>query len=104
MDLNTQIVTLLVSFLYGMIFSFLVSINYKYLYQKKIIFRIVFTFVFIIINVFIYFVILKKINEAILHPYAFGMILVGFCLEHHFHRLVANHLKRWYTEHRKSKR
>lgn len=104
MDLNTQIVTLLVSFIYGIIFSFLVDIHYKYLYQKKIIFRVMFTFVFIITNVLVYFIVLKKINEAILHPYALGMIFVGFCLEHHFHRLVANHLKKCYTERRKGKR
>lgn len=94
MDLHTQIVTLVASFLYGILFSFLVSVNYKYLYQKNMIVRIIFTLSFVFVNVLVYFIILKKINQAILHPYSLGMIFVGFCLEHHIHRLVANHFKK----------
>ena len=94
MNLDTQISTLLVSFLYGMAFSFLVSVNYKYLYHKKILLRILFTFLFIFANVLIYFIILRKINQAILHPYSLGMILVGFCLEHYLYHLVVKLFKR----------
>lgn len=94
MNLNTQIITLIVSFLYGILFSILININYKYLYQKNIILRIIFTLLFIIANVLLYFIIIKKINQAILHPYALTMIFVGFCLEHHFHRLVAKPFKK----------
>lgn len=94
MDLDTQIMTLIVSFLFGSFFSFSVSVNYKYLYQKKVLLRILFTFLFIFVNVLIYFIILKKINEAILHPYSLGMILVGFCLEHYFHNFIVNHFKK----------
>lgn len=94
MDLHTQIITLTVSFLYGMNFSFLVSVNYKYLYQSKIILRILFTFFFILANVLIYFIILKKINEAILHPYSLGMIFIGFFVEHYLHHFIVNHFKK----------
>ena len=94
MDLDTQITTLVISFLYGIVFSFLVSVNYKYLYHKKILLRILFTFMFIFANVLIYFILLKKINQAILHPYSRGMILVGFCLEHYLHHLVVRLFKR----------
>lgn len=93
-DLHTQIITLLVSFGYGIFFSFLVNINAKYLYQKNLFARITFTFLFIFLNVLIYFIILKKVNEAILHPYALGMILVGFFLEQRIHKLVAKHFKK----------
>lgn len=94
MDLHTQILTLLISFLYGILFSIFVNLNYKYLYQKNVILRILFTFAFIIINVLIYFILMKKINQAILHPYSIGMIFLGFSLEHHFHPLVAKHIKK----------
>lgn len=94
MNLKTQIITLIASFLYGIFFSFLVNLNYKYLYQKNVYLKVMFTFLFIFINVILYFLIIKKINQAILHPYSFGMIFVGFCLEHHLHHLVANHFKK----------
>lgn len=94
MDLDTQIMTLVVSFFFGIFFSFLVSVNYKYLYQKNVILRIIFTFGFIFANVLIYFIILRKINQAILHPYSLGMILVGFCAQHYFHHFIVNHFKK----------
>lgn len=94
MDLNTQIMTLIASFLYGAFFSFLVSVNYKYLYQQKIFIRILFTFMFIFLNVLVYFIILKKINQVILHPYSLGMILVGFCMEHYLHHFIVNYFKK----------
>lgn len=94
MNLDTQIATLVISFLYGMVFSFLVNVNYKYLYHNKVLPRILFTFMFIFANVLIYFIILRKINQAILHPYSLGMILVGFCLEHYLRHLVVRLFKR----------
>lgn len=93
-NLDIQIMTLVVSFFYGIFFSFMVCFNEKYLYQKNLLFRILFTFLFIFVNVLIYFILIKKVNHAILHPYALGMIVIGFCLFHHFYSKVAKHFKK----------
>lgn len=78
MNLKVQIIGLIFSFLYGIIFSLLVNINYKYLFSKRLAFKITMTFVFIIDCSLLYFLILKKINEGIIHPYFLLMILIGF--------------------------
>lgn len=78
MNLKVQIIALVFSFLYGMLFSFLVNINYKFLFSKKLIFKIIITFIFIVDCSLLYFLVLKKINEGIVHPYFLLMILLGF--------------------------
>ena len=39
MDINTQIITIFVSFIFGIIFSLQLSLTYKYLYSNKKIFN-----------------------------------------------------------------
>ena len=82
MGLETQIKLLLFSFVFGIFFALMIDINHKYLYNPKKIFKIIFTFFFVLVNVFIYFLILKKINEGLLHVYSFLCIILGFFLEH----------------------
>lgn len=78
MNLKIQVFSLIFSFLYGILFSFLVNINYKYLFNKKKIFQVVFTFIFIIDMALIYFLVLKILNEGIIHSYFLLMIIFGF--------------------------
>ena len=80
MELKIQIYSLLFSFLYGILFFFLVNINYKYLYHKKIIIKIIINILFIINNVLIYFIIMKLINNGVLHIYFLFTILGGYLL------------------------
>lgn len=78
MNLKIQVISLVFSFFYGVLFSLLVNINYKFLFNKKLIWKIVFTFVFIIDVALIYFFVLKFLNEGIIHGYFLLMIILGF--------------------------
>lgn len=80
MSLKLQIISLIVSFLYGIFFSFLLNINYKIIYNNKIIIKIIGTFLFIIFNSLLYFYLLLKINNGIVHIYLLLSLLVGFIL------------------------
>lgn len=82
MTLEIQIKLLLFSFVFGVFFALMIDINHKYLYSNKFIFKIIFTFFFILVNNFIYFLILKKINEGIIHIYSIICIILGFFIEH----------------------
>lgn len=79
--LNIQIKTLLFSFLFGIFFSVFLNINYKLIYNNKKFYRIITSFIFVMINVIIYFIILRKINNGILHIYSIFMIILGFIFE-----------------------
>ena len=81
MILETQIYTLLFSFVFGMIFGFLVRINYFFLNHSNRIIKVLFTISFVTLFTLIYFIILEKLNSGIIHIYYFIMLILGFCLE-----------------------
>lgn len=78
MNLKIQILSLLFSFVFGIIFSLLVNINYRLLFSKSRIFQIIMTLVFVINCALIYFFLLKFINNGVVHPYFYLMVLIGF--------------------------
>lgn len=80
MILKIQIVSITFSFIYGMLFYFLVSINYKLLYTGTKIFKIISNLLFVMSNSLIYFLILLKINSGILHIYFILSLFTGYFL------------------------
>lgn len=94
MILKTQILLLFFSFVFGAFFSFFLNINYKFIFSEKRILKILFTFSFIIVNVLLYFIILKKINNGIIHPYAIICIIFGFLFDGTIHKMIANKYKK----------
>lgn len=78
MGLNVQMVSLLVSFFYGMFFFFSLELNLKFIYSSKLFIRLFVSFVFVLFHVLLYFLILMKINNGYLHFYFFLCILLGY--------------------------
>lgn len=81
MILNIQLKTLLYSFLFGIYFSFIVYLNYKYIYKLKKYYKIITTFLFIFFNAILYFLILLKVNNGIIHIYGIFSLITGFLVE-----------------------
>ncbi len=94
MPLKVQIITLGFSFFYGIVFSFLLTINYKLIYNNKKSIKIISSLFFILVNVLFYFLVLKRINNAIVHPYFLFFFFLGFIGEEFTVKVVANHKKR----------
>lgn len=78
MNLKMQIISLVFSFFYGVVFSVLVNFNYELFFKKRKKYRIIFTFIFIFVMALIYFFVLNKINNGIIHIYFLLVILIGF--------------------------
>ena len=78
MSLRIQIITLLFSFLFGSLFYLSIYINKTYIYSNKLYIKLTTSFLICIINTFIYFIILKFLNNGIFHFYYFIMIIFGF--------------------------
>ena len=78
MTLKIQIISLIVSFLYGIFFSFLLNINYKIIYNNNKFIKIFGTFLFIVFNSLLYFLILLKVNNGIVHIYCILSLICGF--------------------------
>jgi len=97
MILKTQILLLFFSFVFGAFFSFFLNINYKFIYGEKRILKVLVTFSFVIVNVLLYFIILEKINNGIIHPYGIICIIFGFLFDGTIHKMIAKQCKKWYN-------
>lgn len=76
--LKIQIISVFISYLYGIFFSILLNLNSKYIYNTKKIKKILFNFIFVFDNVLLYFIILRHINDGILHYYFIIALFFGF--------------------------
>ena len=81
MDLETQIITLAFSLIFGFLTAILLSFLYKLIYHKKTKYQIISSFSLVMILSVIYFFIMQRLNNAILHPYYILMFILGFMLE-----------------------
>ena len=102
MILKIQIFSLLYSFIYGMIFYILLEVNQNFLYEGKIVYRIIISFLFVIFISLLYFLILIKINNGILHLYFFLTMFTGYLLSFVIYKkLIVKKNKVWYNSFRK---
>ncbi len=88
MVLTIQINSLIFSFVYGVIFYVLLEINYKFLYNEKLLIKVIYTLFFLLFNTILYFIGLIKINNGAVHVYFILSILVGFVLASILHKKV----------------
>ncbi len=63
------------------------------IYKNKIL-RVLSSLFVVIIAVLVYFIGIKKINNAILHPYSILMIILGFFVDISLNRIIAKKLKK----------
>lgn len=90
MDLYTQIKLISFSFLFGIYFGFMLDVNCKYIKSKSKFYNLIFTIFFMLFNTLLYFYILQKINNGILHYYSFLCIVIGVICEN----IIVNKIKK----------
>ena len=88
MILKIQILSLMYSFFYGILFYILLEINQKFLYEGKIIYRVALSFLFIILMSLLYFLGLVKINNGVLHLYFYLSLFTGYMLSFVIYRKI----------------
>lgn len=80
MNLKIQIISLIFSFLYGILFSLLINFHYSLLFSKKKVLQVFFTFLFLLDMALLYFLIIRIINQGIIHIYFYLVLFLGFYL------------------------
>lgn len=80
MDLQEQLLSLIFSFSYGIIISYIFNLTYNFInYNDKKYKTLINLLLFI--NIFlIYFILLKQINDGIIHVYFILVLILGFVL------------------------
>lgn len=88
MILEVQIQSLIYSFVYGFFFSILLNYNYKFLFKSNNYYKIIINILFILDNVLLYYIILKYINNGVIHVYFFIMIVLGVIFGNYYSKKV----------------
>ena len=97
MNSNLQLVTFLVSFIYGIIFSFITILNFKLINNLKRYIQHIITFIYVIDMTIIYIIILYHINNGYFHIYFILLVIIGFMLglflyKKYYSKIIVNKL------------
>lgn len=76
--LKIQIPSLIISFFYGVLIFILLEVNSSFIYHKKKYIKILCSLIFVMFISILYFVILLKVNNGLLHIYFFILIILGY--------------------------
>ena len=84
MNLKEQILTLIISFFYGVLLYFILKelFRIKYFHKRKI--QISISFFLSVFFSIMYFILLLYINHGVIHLYFFLAVLFGFLISYHF--------------------
>ena len=91
MNLDIQIYSFLVSFIFGIVFYYLLDFFNKLICKLKIYLKIIFSFLFIITMTLLYFIIILYVNDGVIHIYFLLSILVGYILVSKFLNRLFTH-------------
>lgn len=81
MDNSLQLLSFLVSFLFGIVFSFFSRYHYDMVYSLKTLPRYVLTFLFILDMSLFYILLLYYVNDGTVHLYFVAVTFLGYFLE-----------------------
>jgi len=93
MNLELQILSLLFSFIYGIIISYIYNLNYNFIYKTSLLYKIVINILFCINAGLIYFLLIKVINYGVIHIYFVFAFLAGFLLFVNKYNFMRNFIK-----------
>lgn len=92
MTSNIQLLSFLVSFLFGICFYFLTIINFKLIIDLKRYLKHIITFIFVLDMIIIYSIIIYHINKGYFHIYFVLMVIFGFVIGYYFYKLLLKKL------------
>lgn len=93
MNAKTQIIALLISFLYGCFFFLTNKLNKKIIEKQKRIYRSLIQILFMCNIVLLYIIIIFKINNGKFHIYFFFMIALGYIFGIHLSNNLLKNVK-----------
>ena len=80
MTLSIQIYSFIFSFIFGIFVFYILLINHKVFEKSREIIKYISHIMLFVNFSLLYFLILKKLNEGIVHPYFLFFVFVGFTL------------------------
>lgn len=93
MDYKIQLISLFISYLFGLLFYFLSMVNYIIIKKLNKGFQYILTFIYMVIISLCYTYILFKINNGNVHPYFLILVLVGFVCGKQIKKVLIKNVK-----------
>lgn len=78
MNSNMQLLSFLVSFIFGIIFYFITIINFKLINDLKLYLKHILTFIYVLDMVIIYVIIFYHLNKGYFHIYFLLSVFLGY--------------------------
>ena len=78
MDISLQLLSFIFSFSYGIIISYLVNLFYNFIYKTRFIYKVFINILFVINISLVYFLLIKVINNGVIHIYLILTLLLGY--------------------------
>lgn len=78
MNSYIQVISFLISFVYGVIFYLFTRFNKFMLSNKNNVIKLLVTLVFVIDMVILYIYIMYRVNFGMIHPYFVAVVLIGY--------------------------
>lgn len=107
MDYKLQLLSLLVSFIYGIFFYFTSVLNFRIIKKCHKIFKYIITFIYMLDISILYVSIMYKVNNGYIHGYFLIMLLCGFIIGYRllkvlkknvkFYESIAKQKQKWYN-------
>lgn len=99
MTSNLQLVSFIVSFIFGIMFYFLTYINFKLLKNLKLFIQHILTLVYVLDMIIIYIIIFYKLNKGYFHIYFLFIVILGFIVGYiinkkYLSKIIVNRIKR----------
>ena len=98
MKLNIQVLSLVVSFGFGIYLYILLELCYRFLTSSSLIIKSLSSLIFVLFNSLLYFIILLYINNGYIHLYFFLSMLFGYILCKVIYKWFVNKNILWYTK------
>ena len=73
-----QLISFMISFIYGIFFYFLTILNFKIISSLKKYLQHIITFIYVLDMIIIYIIIFYHLNKGYFHIYFIGMVIFGF--------------------------
>ncbi len=80
MTSTLQLISFLVSFLFGILFFFLTFLNFKLIQNLKVITKHILTFVYVMDITIIYIILMYHVNKGNFHIYFIFTVFIGFLI------------------------
>jgi len=88
MTSQLQLISFIVSFIYGIIFYFITTINFKLIENLKLIIQHILSFIYVLDMIIIYIIIFYHLNKGYFHIYFILIVFIGFFIGFIIHKKI----------------